>query len=129
RHFRGVCNFADDLDDVPVRVEDAQLAIGAVAVAENLLDSFELAVRAELPGVRPDLLKSATNQLCNGDAVPPSGCEIHERRFEAVAAGKPLVLRGEDAVVRRDFFAAIELLGEELHEGLAVRDDRDDVLE
>ena len=53
----------DDLDDVPVRIEDAQLAVGAVAAAEDVLDACELALRAELARVRRDDLQRAADEL------------------------------------------------------------------
>ena len=53
----------DDLDDVAVRVEDAQLAVGAVAAAEDLADALELALGAELARVRLDLPQRAPDEL------------------------------------------------------------------
>ena len=39
-----VGDLADDLDDVAVRIEDAELPVGAVAVFQDLLDPLELAL-------------------------------------------------------------------------------------
>src|SRR5436190_20338566 len=73
RDFGGVGDLAHDLDDVAVRVEDTQLPVGAVPVAQHLLDSLQLALRAELPGVRPELLQRPFDRLDDRDAVAAAG--------------------------------------------------------
>ena len=40
--FRRLRDLARDLDDVPVRVEDVELPVGAVAAAQDLVDAGEL---------------------------------------------------------------------------------------
>src|SRR5262249_22172333 len=96
-----VRDLGDDLDDVPIRVEHAQLPRGAVAAREDVAHALELPLGAELARVRRDLLQSPPDQLRDGDAVALARREVHHRRLEAVAAGEPLVLGREDAVVRR----------------------------
>ena len=76
-----------------------------------------------------DRLQRAADELRDGLAVALAGQQIHHRRLEAVARGQPLVLGGEDPVVRRDLVAGVEPLAVVLHERLAVRGDRDDVVE
>src|SRR6266536_6132942 len=51
-----VRDLADDLDDVAVRVEDPELPVGAVPVAQDFLEALELTVGAELACMRLDLL-------------------------------------------------------------------------
>src|SRR3954449_11700487 len=51
---RDLCRLGDlarDLDDVLVRVEDVELAVGAVAAAQDLLDAGELLLGAEVARV------------------------------------------------------------------------------
>src|SRR5207302_7753805 len=60
-----------DLDDVAIRIEDAELSIRAVAAREDLVDSLELALGAELARVRLDLLHGPANQLPDRNAVAP----------------------------------------------------------
>ena len=55
-----------DLDDVAVRVEDPQLTVGARAPGEDLADALELALAAELAGVRLDV------RACGGRAARPA---------------------------------------------------------
>ena len=69
---------------------------------EDRADALELALGAELARVRLDLLQRPPHELRDGNAVPLAGGEVHDRRLEPVAAGEPLVLGREDAVVRRD---------------------------
>src|SRR6266571_443933 len=45
-------DFLHDLDDVPVRVEDAQLACRRVTARDELLHAFQLSLRPELARVR-----------------------------------------------------------------------------
>src|SRR4051812_13566994 len=91
-------DFLDDLDDVAVRVEDAQLALGAVAAIQERVDPFELALGAELARVRLDLLQRAADELRDWYAVPPARVQIHQRRLEPVARSEPLVLGRQDPV-------------------------------
>src|SRR5438046_6117069 len=99
-------DLAGNLDDVAVRVEDPQLAVGAVAAGEDLAHALELAFRAELARVRLELAQRAPDQLRERDAVPAAGCEVHNRGIEPVPRSEPLVLRRQDPVVRRDPLAA-----------------------
>src|SRR5690349_6870632 len=122
-------DLADDLDDVAVRVPDAPLAVRAVAAREDLADAFQLAIGAELAGVRLDLVERAAHELRDRHAIPGSTVEVHHGRLEPVAGGKPLVLGGEDPVVRRDLGAHGVALAEELDEGLAEGGERDRVLD
>src|SRR5262245_2223145 len=111
RHALGrVRDLPDDLDDVAVRVVDTQLPVGAVAALQDRADPLELRLRAELAGVRLEVAQRAADELGDRHPVPAAGGEVHHRRLEAVAGSEPLVLRGEDPVVRRDLFAAVELL-------------------
>ena len=55
RRLRRECDLLDDFVDVAVGVEDAQLALGAVAAGQDGGDPFQLALGAELAGVRLDL--------------------------------------------------------------------------
>src|SRR3954469_16831894 len=82
----------DHLGDVPVRVVDAELVLGAVAAHEDLRDPLELALAAELPRVRLDVTQRPADQLADRDAVPAPGDEVHHGRGEPVARGEPLVL-------------------------------------
>jgi hypothetical protein len=102
-------------------VEDAELPVGAVAVFR--ICSIPSSSRSE-PSSRAcgSISFSVADQLQHRMRFAARG-EVHQRRSSPVPAGEPLVLRREDAVVRRDLLAALEALGEELHEGLAVRDD------
>ena len=118
-----VRDLADDLDDVAVRVVDPQLPVGAVAAGEDRADPLELALGAELARVRLEVAQRPADELRDRDAVPPPGGEVHHGRLEPVAGGEPLVLGGQDPVVRRDLLAAVELLGVELDERLAERGD------
>ena len=43
-HFCHIRDLADDLDDIAVRVEDPELPVGAVPVAQDFLEALELAV-------------------------------------------------------------------------------------
>src|SRR5436309_3267708 len=46
-----------DLDDVPVRVEDVQLSVGAVSAAQDLLHALPLFLRPEIARVRTQRLQ------------------------------------------------------------------------
>src|SRR5436190_10122195 len=120
---------AGDLHDVPVRVEDPDLTVGAVAAPQDLLDPRELCVRAELAGVRLDEPQGAPHDLRDRLPVAPAGQEVHHRRLEAVPRRQPLVLGRQDAVVRGHGLAGVEELRVVLDERLAVGGDRDHVLE
>ena len=76
-----------------------------------------------------DLPERPADELRHRDAVPAPRHEIHHRRLEPVAAGEPLVLGGQHAVVRRQLLARGRALAVELHERLAVRGERDGVVE
>src|SRR4051794_36758401 len=124
-----VRDLARDLDDVPVRVEDAQLPVGAVPAREDRAHALELRLRAELARVRLDVAQRGAGELGERDTVPPAGCEVHHRRLEPVACAEPLVLGREDPVVRRDLAACVVLLAVQLDERLAERGERDGVLD
>src|SRR5439155_11082476 len=129
RSLGRVGDLANDLDDVSVRVERAPLAVGAVAPRQDLTDSFELLLRAQLASMRLDVAQRAADELGDRDAVPPAGREIHHRRLEPVAGGEPLVLGRQDPVVGRDLLAAVVALAVMLNERLAVRRQRNGVLD
>jgi len=59
RCFRRVRDLADDLDDVPVRVPDPALAVGAVPPREDFSDPLELAVGPELARESIDRIAAA----------------------------------------------------------------------
>ena len=63
----------DDLDDVAVRVEDAQLAVGARAAGEDVAHALELALAAELARVRLDVAQRAADELRDRHAVAAAG--------------------------------------------------------
>src|SRR6185503_17125011 len=129
RFFGRLRDLADDLDDVAVRVPDPALPVGAVAAGEDLADALELAVVAELAGMRLDLVERAADELRDRHAVPRPTVEVHHGRLEAVARGQPLVLGREDPVVRGDLRADGMPLAEVLDERLAERRERDRVLD
>src|SRR5439155_17482636 len=112
-----------------VHVEDPQLPVGAVSLAEDVTDSLELTLGAELARVRLWLAKPPPDELGDRHTVPLSCIEVHERRLEPVAGGEPFVLARQDPVVRADLLAAVEPLAEQLHERLAVRGERDGVFD
>src|SRR5581483_7272376 len=85
-------DLADDLDDVAVRVEHAQLRVGARAAAEDLLYPAELAVGAELARMRLDQLQRSPDRLRDGHAVPPPGVQVHHRCVEPVAGDRKSVV-------------------------------------
>ena len=95
----------DDLEDVAVRVEDPELAVGAVAADEDLLDPLELALRAELACMRLDLAHRTPHELRDRDRSAGRSRDP-SRRLEPVAACEPLVLAGQDPVVARDLSPA-----------------------
>src|SRR4029079_15620175 len=128
RCFRRVRDLADDLDDVPVRVPDPALAVGAVAPREDFSDPLELAVGPELARVWLDLLQRPTHELRDRHAVARPPLKVHYRRLEPVAGGEPLVLGGQDSVVRGDLGAYRVPLAVELDERLAEGGQRDRVL-
>src|SRR5205823_1707360 len=99
------------------------------AAAEDLVDAVELGLGPELAGVRLDHAEGPANRLPDREAVSPARREVHHRGLEAVPRREPLVLGREDAVVRRDLLSGLVALAVVLHERLAVRRDRDDVLE
>src|ERR1700751_5376872 len=109
----------DNLDDVPVCVEDVELPVGAVATPQDLVDAFQLLLRAEVAGVRTQRLQRPPYEGGDGDAVAASRVQVHQRRGEPVARGEPLVLGREDAVERRDLLAELDELGVMLAERLA----------
>src|SRR5712691_10192370 len=127
--FRRGCDLLDDFHDVAVRVEDAQLAVGAVPAREDLVDAFQLAFIPYLARMLLDLLHRPANQLRDRHAVATTGRQIHHGSLEPVPRREPLVLRREDAVVRRNLLAALVQLAVVLDERLAVRRQRDNVLE
>ena len=96
---------------------------------EDRADPLELALAAELARVRLEVAEGAAHELRDRHAVAPAGGEVHHRRLEPVARGKPLVLGREDPVVRRDLLAPVVLLRVVLDERLAEGGDRDRVLE
>src|SRR5438270_10363706 len=77
--LRQLGDLAHDFDDVPVRVEDAQLPIGSIAATDDVLDPFELALDAQLACVRIDELQRAADHLRVGPAVAPSGAAERAR--------------------------------------------------
>src|SRR5438132_11180964 len=127
-HLSCVGDLAHDLDDVAVRVEDAQLPVGPVSVRQDLVDYLELSFRPELARVWLDFFERPADQLRDGNAIAPSRRQIHQRSLEAVASGEPLVLGRQDPVIRRDLLTALELLRVQLDKCLAVRNERNDVL-
>ena len=79
--------------------------------------------------MRLDVAQGSADELGDRDSVSPTGREIHHRRLEPVAGGEPLVLGGQDPVVGRDLVAAVVPLAVVLDERLAVRRQRDGVLD
>src|SRR5262245_61853650 len=84
RSLRGVCagfgrvgDLSDDLDDVPIRIEDATLAVGAVAAGEDLADPFELTFGAELARMWLDVAQRSADELRDRDAVAATGRKVH----------------------------------------------------
>src|SRR3954454_5788983 len=126
--FSRVRDLARHLDDVAVRVEDAELPVGAVALREDVLDALELAVGAELAGMRLEVPERPPDELSDGHAVPAARGEVHDRRLEAVACTEPLVLGDENAVERGQLRARVETLRVVLHEGLHVGGERNRLL-
>src|SRR5207247_10833655 len=104
-------------------------AAGAVAPRQRLAASRWRPVRAGLAGVRLDAAQGATDELGDRNPVPPARREIHHRRLEPVARGKPLVLSRQDPVVGRDLFTAVVPLAVVLDERLTERSQRDGVLD
>src|SRR5919202_1340802 len=94
---------------------------------------FALKIRScrsdPLPRERIDLLQRPADQLRDRHAVSLPGREIHYRSLQSIARRQPLVLRREDAVVRRDLLAALVALAVVLDERLAIRGEGNDVLE
>src|SRR6266566_5673603 len=74
-------------------------------------------------------LQGAPDHLCDRNAIPSAGDEVHHRRLEPVAGGEPLVLGGEDAMERRDLVPCVVSLRVMLDERLAQCGDRNNVLE
>src|SRR5439155_22091557 len=62
RDLGGVRDLPRDLDDVAVAVEDVELAVGAVAAAQDLLDAGELLLGAEVARVPADRLQCASHE-------------------------------------------------------------------
>src|SRR3954471_11864769 len=129
RDLRRLGDLPRHLDDVLVRVEDVELAVGAVAAAQDLLDAGELLLGAEVARVPAQRLHCSSDEGRHGQPVPATRVKIHHRRREAVARREPLVLGREDAVEGRDLLAALDELCVVLDERLAVRGDGDHVLE
>src|SRR5437764_10608099 len=119
-------DLAHDLDDVAVRVEDAQLHVGAVAAAQDCLDAGKLPLGAELARVRLDEPHRSPDRLRDRHAIPASGLQVHHGGLEPVPRRQPLVLSREDAVERRDLLAGVEAFRVVLDEGLAERRARND---
>src|SRR5262249_14145939 len=105
-----------DLDDVTVRVEDAELTVGAVPAGEDVANPLELAVGAQSARVRLDLAQRPPYEVRDRKAVAPPGGEIHHGRLEPVPARQPLVLADQDAVVRRNLLPGVVPLAEQLDE-------------
>ena len=79
-----------DLAQVVVGLVDLALALGARAVAQEVLDPRELRLGPELLGVRAQAVEQA---LRRGRARSRGRTrEVHERGVEPVARGEPLVL-------------------------------------
>src|SRR3954453_18582624 len=64
RDLGGGRDLAYHLDDVAVRVEHAQLPLGAVAPSQDLADALELALGAQLARVRLDVAQRPSDELC-----------------------------------------------------------------
>ena len=79
--------------------------------------------------VRADRLQRAPHERGHRQPVAAPRVEVHHRRRQPVARGEPLVLGREDPVEGRDLLAALDELRVVLDERLAVRGDRDHVLE
>src|SRR5215471_20797473 len=62
-HLGGECDLPCDLDDVAVRVEDAELTLGAVPSSQQLAHAFELPLGSELLRVRLDLAEGPPDDL------------------------------------------------------------------
>ena len=101
-------DLAYDLDQVAVGIEDAQLPIRAVAVAEEVIDPLELSLRAELACVRLELPQPPADELRHGHPIAAPGGEVHDRRLEPVAGSQPLVLARQDPVVRANLLTLVE---------------------
>src|SRR4051812_45049118 len=99
--LRRVRNLADDLDHVAVRVPDAALAVGAVALPQDLGDAFELLLAAQLACVWLELLQRPSDELRDRNAVAAARRGGGHRRLRAGAGGEPLFLGGPDPVGRR----------------------------
>src|SRR5438876_8296166 len=105
RHLGRVRDLPDNLDDVPVRIEDVQLPVGTVATPEDLVDAGELLLRPKVARVRAQRLERPPYERRHGDAVAVAGVEVHHGGREPVARSEPLVLARQDAVEGRDLLA------------------------
>src|SRR5579875_2571106 len=129
RDLRRLHDLAHDVDDVARRAEDAELAVGAVAAPEDLLDPAELLLASELARLRAQRLQRPPHEGGDRQPVAAAGLEVDHRGGEPVAGGEPLVLARQDAVEGGDLHAPLDELGVVLHERLAVGGDRDRVVE
>src|SRR5437879_12039285 len=85
RYLGGVRDLPRDLDDVPVRVEDVELAVGAVAAAQDLLDAGELLLGAEVARVRADRLQCPSHEGRHWQPVAAPRGAVHDRARDSVA--------------------------------------------
>ena len=100
-----------------------------LSVVEDVVDALELGLRAELAGVRLELPQPSPDELRDRNAVAAACLEVHQWSLEPVPGGQPLVLAGQDPVVRPDLLAAVVALAVVLDERLAVGRERDGVLD
>ena len=89
----------------------------------------QLPLRPELARVGLEVAHRPPDELGDRRADPAPRREVHHRGVEPVAGREPLVLGREDPVVGRDLLARVVALAQLLDERLAVRRDRDRVVE
>src|SRR3954469_23566867 len=87
---RGRHDLGHDLAQVVVGLVDDDLARGAVAAGQEILDPVQRAVRAEVLGVLAQAIEEPARQLLGLDAL--AGRQVDELAVEAVPRGQPLVL-------------------------------------
>src|SRR5688572_9954599 len=107
------------LAQVVVRLVHDDLARGAIATVEDLLEAVEIALGAKLLGVRPQPLHEPARQL--GDRHPLLVRQVDEVGAQAVPGRQPLVLVEHLVRVAGQLLAAVEVLAQLLHHGLHER--------
>src|SRR6476661_75313 len=123
----GLDDLRHDLAEIVVGLVDDDLALGAAAAFQEVLDTRQIVGRAHLLGVLADAVEQAPREVLRGDP-PPLG-QVDELARQPVARGQPLVLVEDLPLVVGQLLAGLEARGQLVDHRLDERGERHRVLD